>query len=75
MDKEGVIWVKRRGKLRLVQLDLTPEIKVFCYMLDRSLSSFIVPSQKWHIEYFNFRCTVHLDQHGTIDCIHVPYQK
>ena len=34
---------------RVVQLDLTPEIEVFCIVFDRSLSIYIIASLQQHI--------------------------
>ena len=47
---------------REVQLDFTPEMEVFCIMLDRSLPIFTMASVKQHKEYFNFRNKIQLDQ-------------
>ena len=43
------------------QLDLTPEIEVFCFLFNRFLPFFTMPSLKQRIEYFNFRRLIHLD--------------
>ena len=43
----------------MVQLNLKPEIEVFCMLFDRFHFIFTMPSLKK--EYFNFRCRIHLD--------------
>ena len=46
---------------RVVQLNLTPEIKICYIMFERSLPIFSTTSLKHHIEYFHFRCKIQLD--------------
>ena len=45
---------------RVVQLNFTPEIEVFHMLFDRFY--FSMTSLKQHMEYFNFTCSIQLDQ-------------
>ena len=46
---------------RDVQLDFTPEMKVFYMMLERCHAKNRKRSHKQHTKYFNFWCKIHLD--------------
>ena len=45
---------------RVVQLDSTQEIEVFCMIFDRTLPYITMTSIKQHKEYFNFRSKIQL---------------
>ena len=51
---------------RVVELDSTQEIEVFCMMFDRSPPIFTMTSIKHHKEYFNYRCKIQLDHPALI---------
>ena len=51
----------RSPLLRVVQLNLTPEMEVFYMLFERCLSIFSMASLKQHIEYFHSRCKIQLD--------------